>query len=339
MDVVRIVTVDPLADDGLLERWVEVGIETARHEFGDRHARHSAAEVRARQRVATDQLIVLLAAVAGDELVAEATLELPLLDNPHFAGFSLSVRPTWRRRGIGGLLLSSLESLALSHGRSTVSFDSAVAVGRVDPAAGFAAARGYEPALVDLRNDLDLPASGLDALLAPLEADAAARAGGYHVLTWWDDVPEQWLDQRAHLMSRMSTDTPMGELRWQEERWDADRMREHLQVFQQQGRRRVESVALERSTGRLVAFTELVVAPHTPDVAYQWNTLVSREHRGRRLGQLVKAANLRALLAELPDVRRIVTWNSQVNEPMLRVNRAMGFRAVGVQTQWQKILA
>ena len=70
---------------------------------------------------------------------------------------------------------------------------------------------GYAAALVNLRGDLDLPAD-LDALLEPLEADAAAHSGGYDVLTWWDDVPEQWLDQRAHLASRMSTDAPMGEL-------------------------------------------------------------------------------------------------------------------------------
>jgi len=34
----------------------------------------------------------------------------------------------------------------------------------------------------------------------------------------------------------------------------------------------------------------------------------------------------------------MVTWNMDLNAPMLRVNRAMGFRSVGVMTQWQKVL-
>jgi len=136
----------------------------------------------------------------------------------------------------------------------------------------------------------------------------------------------------------MSTDAPLGELQTEEEQWDADRVLEQLSVIRAQGRRRVETVAVERATGRLVAFTDLAVSAHTPVLAYQWETLVLKEHRGRRLGQLVKAANLRALLRELPDVRRVTTWNAEGNAPMLAVNRAMGFVTIGRWTEWQKVL-
>ena len=74
-------------------------------------------------------------------------------------------------------------------------------------------------------------------------------------------------------------------------------------------------------------------------MAYQWDTLVLADHRGHRLGQLVKAANLRALRAGLPQVRRVVTWNAESNAPMLRVNRALGFEPVGRMVEWQKSLA
>lgn len=111
-----------------------------------------------------------------------------------------------------------------------------------------------------------------------------------------------------------------------------------LTIQRAQGRRFVETIAVERSTGELAAFTDVSVPAHDRTQAYQWNTLVLQEHRGRRLGQLVKAANLRALLRELPAVTRLVTWNADVNEPMLRVDRAMGFVPVGVITEWQKIV-
>ena len=61
------------------------------------------------------------------------------------------------------------------------------------------------------------------------------------------------------------------------------------------------------------------------------------DHRGRSLGTRVKAANLLALLEQLPAVRRVTTWNARTNEPMLLVNRKLGFHPVGVSTEWQKI--
>jgi GNAT superfamily N-acetyltransferase len=136
----------------------------------------------------------------------------------------------------------------------------------------------------------------------------------------------------------MSTDAPMGDLVVEEEAWDADRVREQWAIGRAAGYRHVETVAVDCATGQLAAFTDIAVADHSPTVAHQWDTLVLKEHRGRRLGMLVKAANLRALLAELPEVRRVITWNAEVNEPMLRVNRALGFVPVGVTTEWQKSL-
>jgi hypothetical protein len=82
----------------------------------------------------------------------------------------------------------------------------------------------------------------------------------------------------------------------------------------------------------------MAVSKTAPDQGYQWDTLVLREHRGHRLGLLVKAANLQALITELPEVRRVFTWNATENEPMLRVNRALGFAPIGHTTEWQKQL-
>ena len=350
---IQIVRVDPLVDDELFDGWVAASVESGEYEFGEWHTAYSAQELRAAQRLSTDCLILRLAAVKGDVVAGQATLTLPLLDNRQTAELALSVRPAYRRQGIGTRLLDELESLATAHARNVLRAESQVAAGRPDPADPFATARGYTAELVDLRSDLDLRGDlrgdlglrgdlnrpmSLDALLGPLEEDAATRAGAYEVLTWWDDVPDVWVDQRADLASRMSTDTPMGGLLVQQEAWDGDRLREQIQILHAQGRRLVETVAVERASGRLVAFTDLVVSAHTPRVAYQWDTLVRKEHRGRRLGQLVKSANLRALLRELPGISRVVTYNAQVKEPMLRVNRAMGFTTVGVMTQWQKIL-
>ena len=86
--------------------------------------------------------------------------------------------------------------------------------------------------------------------------------------------------------------------------------------------------------GRLVAFTDLQVPLAQPERAHQGGTLVLREHRGHRLGALVKAAVLRELAATLPEVRRISTYNSDTNTPMVAVNEALGFRPAGQLSTW-----
>ena len=73
-------------------------------------------------------------------------------------------------------------------------------------------------------------------------------------------------------------------------------------------------------------------------LAHQWNTLVLREHRGRRLGLLVKLAALRLLAREEPQATRVVTWNAQENAPMIAVNEALGFRVAGGSTAWSLAL-
>lgn len=333
----RIADVDPLAGESL-QAWIDARQDSARAEFGDRHTGWTATEVRARLREAASHRMELIAAQLGEDVVAAATVHLPVKDNLHAASAELSVRPRWRRHGFGSLLLAEVERRAVRAGRTTLVVECEAAAGSRAPADSFAPQHGYKPALKSLRSDLDLPPGSLDPMLAHLEAEAAAHAGGYDVLTWWDAIPDAWLDQRALLSARMSTDAPLGEVDLQEEVWDAERVQETFRVARAQGRRVVETVAVHRGSGQAVAFTDLSIPDHTPELAYQRDTLVLAEHRGHRLGQLVKAANLREVRERLPAVSRVVTWNAEVNAPMLRVNRAMGFRVVGVLTEWQKSL-
>ncbi len=86
--------------------------------------------------------------------------------------------------------------------------------------------------------------------------------------------------------------------------------------------------------GRLVAFTDLHVLRERIGHARQGSTLVLREHRGHRLGALVKAAVLRELGATFPQTRRITTYNAEDNVPMVALNRALGFRPAGQLSLW-----
>ncbi|WP_414172544.1 GNAT family N-acetyltransferase [Clavibacter tessellarius] len=70
------------------------------------------------------------------------------------------------------------------------------------------------------------------------------------------------------------------------------------------------------------------------EYTYQQDTLVLAEHRGHRLGMLLKVENLLLLAREAPGADRVVTWNADENRPMLAVNEALGFRHVGTSGSW-----
>ena len=112
-----------------------------------------------------------------------------------------------------------------------------------------------------------------------------------------------------------------------------ERVREHERLAEAQDRTLFFAAALH--DGRMVAYTEMVVPRGLPETAYQDGTLVVPEHRGRRLGALVKLAALRELSAASPGTRRISTWNAESNRPMVAVNEALGYRVVDRMTAWQ----
>lgn len=170
-----------------------------------------------------------------------------------------------------------------------------------------------------------------ERLSAP-EADAEAAGADYEAPTWRDRTPDALLDDRALLGRRMSTDAPSGDVPVEEEHWDAARVREDEAATAAGGRTVLTGAAVR--DGRLVACTELHVPVEHSERAHQGATPVLREHRGHRLGARTKVAVLRELAATLPEVRRISTYDSGGNRPVVAVNEALGFRRAGGLSTW-----
>ena len=72
--------------------------------------------------------------------------------------------------------------------------------------------------------------------------------------------------------------------------------------------------------------------------AWQQITIVDPDHRGHRLGTIVKIENLRYTLAAEPALRYIDTWNAAANDHMISINELMGFRPVDAWHNWQQDL-
>lgn len=276
---------------------------------------------------------VLLAAGGPGGTEGAGMVELPRHDNRHLANVTVEVLPARRRRGVGGALLAACERVAAEDGRRVLCLWEERRLPAVR-APGFAGAHGYDMVLEQLRRELPVP---LDpGLAARLEVAAWGHAAGYEVATFSAPWPGEWLEERARFGRHMSTDAPTGGWALQEEAWDPDRVRRQERLVDRMGREVLVAVARHRATDRLVAFTELTVPRTAPAVAYQWDTLVLPEHRGHRLGLLVKLANLRRLAAVSPATSLVVTWNSRANTPMIDVNDTLGCQVTAVGRIWQK---
>ncbi len=271
------------------------------------------------------------AAVDGDRVVGALRTILPVRDNTSVAILDIAVHPAARRRGTGTALLAEGVRLAAEAGRTRL----LVEVDEPDDAApgrAFLTRHGFACDLQETRRDLVLPPD-LDRLAA-LEEEARAASRGYALRTWTDRTPDELLDDRALLEERMSTDVPHGDLAVEPERWDGARIREYEALHRERGRTVLSAGAVR--DGRLVAFTDLQIPLADPRRAAQGATLVLREHRGHRLGTLVKAAVLREVLATRPQVERISTYNADTNAPMVAVNEALGFAPAGRLTSWTR---
>lgn len=275
----------------------------------------------------SDDRCVALVAVEGDEVVSAARLDVPMRDNTHLCELMLLTHPRRLRRGGGRLLAVEAERRARELGRTTLTATSEELPGE----------EGRSAEQVEVRRDIDLP---LDpTVVVRLAAAAAQHAADYDVRTWRDAVPEDLLDDQAHLHRRMSTDVPTAGMDWREEEWDAARVRREEQLVREMDRTCFAAAAVHRPTGRAVAYTTVGIARTEPRRAHQWDTLVLREHRGHRLGTLVKLACLQRLVAESPETRVISTWNAAENAPMIRVNDTLGARVNGQLVNWQKRLS
>lgn len=85
----------------------------------------------------------------------------------------------------------------------------------------------------------------------------------------------------------------------------------------------LDAFFLAASGGRYLALSYLVRLGADPSVIYQGLTGVRREARGRGLAMALKLKTVE--YARERGYREIRTWNDTANQPMLRINDAMGF--------------
>ena len=273
-----------------------------------------------------------------DHPLGVAAVEVGRDDNLHWVRGELHVDPPVRRRGIGTALLAQLENYTRQLGRPRLVvgvMEGAEEVGRA-PNRFFAPQHGYSVADEAVRRDLAWPRP--DGALDELDAAWRQHAGGYEILSWTGPTPARWVGERAHLSAVMPAEAPYANLDVEAELWDESRVRQHEEETDAMGRELFVAAARHIASDALVGYSELTVSRDFTDNAYQWDTLVVGAHRGHRLGGLLKVATMRLLEESRLPVKVISTFNSSLNEAMIRVNEQLGAHVAGSSVMWRKDL-
>lgn len=257
----------------------------------------------------------------GSPAVGVLTLDLPVRDNRHLVWADFTVRPGLRRRGHGTAMLREVLRRTREAGRTTVWLGGA----EDDPvAARFLTGAGFRYASHDARRKQRL--AGVDpATVARLRREAEAAAGDYRLERLLPPLTEELMSEVA-VVAESINDAPMGDLTYEPEVYDLDLMRDVEAARIGRGDRMYRVVARHRQTGELGGHTVVITTPLRPARGSQGDTAVARQHRGHRLGLLLKL-EMMAWLAEVePQLEEIETWNQADNGYMISVNEALGYR-------------
>jgi GNAT superfamily N-acetyltransferase len=249
-------------------------------------------------------------------------LELPVTENEHLGTLSIWVAPSQRRAGLGTALLQHAAARMRAADRGVLAGEAR----QGSAGAAFAAAMGASAGLTDVQRVLDLDDVPAARRLAALRHQADAGARGYSLLSWAGHCPDAYVDQIAAVSNALADAPRLAGVG--PEVMDVDRYRQTEHRIAVQGLRPYTVAARCDATGALVGLSQLSADPERPGWGFQELTAVARQHRGHRLGLLLKMAMLDVLADAEPSMRRILTGNAEDNKHMIAINIEMGFRVL-----------
>jgi GNAT superfamily N-acetyltransferase len=320
----RIDRVDPLdLDLDLADALADVFTASERADGVPFQAK-SGPELLTSRRWGTDSrpLGAMFVAWDGDRAVAEATVDLPWRDNTDSAAVRVRVHPDARRRGLGRALWQRAVDVAGEQGRTRVQ----AGAWQGGPGVAVLDHWGLTRTGVGVIRRIDVhgtPRSTWDRLYD----EALGVADGYELVRQVGSTPADRVEALVALHDAIN-DAPSPDPGDEPDAWDAQRLADYEGAMAGRRQTLYRVLARHRATGAWAGQSMLCVNEFSPAEAFQEDTSVVRAHRGHRLGLLMKAAMLRWVGDERPEVGSIDTWNAASNHHMIAINERLGATVV-----------
>ncbi|AUG75163.1 GNAT family N-acetyltransferase [Kitasatospora sp. MMS16-BH015] len=250
-------------------------------------------------------------------LVGTAKLGLPDGSNAAVARVEVHVHPELRRQGIGTGLLRTVLGAVRESGRETVV---GLPMKPEAAAASWAARHGFEVTQRMVMQALLVAAT-------PARMWEVQVAAGYRLADWSGATPEELVDSYA-VARQAIEDAPRGRSSFRATAWTAERVREADRELAGNGVEQRVVVAVEQSTGAVVGTHVVHLLPYRREFGFVYDTSVVAAHRGHGLGRAMKAAMMRHLTVERPELSRVLTSTAAVNTHMISVNHTLGYETV-----------
>jgi GNAT superfamily N-acetyltransferase len=273
-----------------------------------------------------------VAGTVDGRVVALGVVSTSEWDNRDLAWLGVGVHPDVRRQGLGRVMFEHLIGLAAVAGRTKLGADTWDGL----PGVAFLDRWGFELKSQAI-NRRQHPAELSVDRIAKLFDEASAAASSYELVRVFGRTPEELLPAVAE-MSAAINDAPLDDLDIEDEVFPPQRIRDYETACLSRGQRIYRLLARHRGTGVLAGHTVVAVDQERPAIGYQHDTTVVREHRGHRLGLLLKSGMTQWLREAEPQLETVDTWNTESNAHMIAVTEELGYEWLGRGLEYQRSL-
>ncbi|MDH6135511.1 mycothiol synthase [Kitasatospora sp. MAA4] len=249
-------------------------------------------------------------------LAGSVRVALPEEANSGIVNVEVHVHPELRRRGVGTELLRSAMPAILDARRDTV-----LGLGMKPDSAG---ARWVDGLGFEVTHSTVMQV--LLIARTPAQLWDVPAPAGYRLECWTGATPERLIDSYAAARQAIQ-DAPLGGTSYRATVWTPAQVRATDRELADAGAEQRVAIAVDEATDRVVGVHVIHNYPHRRESGFIYDTSVLAAHRGHGLGRAMKAAMMRWLADERPDLERILTTTATTNTHMIGINHALGYHS------------
>jgi GNAT superfamily N-acetyltransferase len=237
--------------------------------------------------------------------------------NKHVAFGNLFIDKSHRRLGFGTDLLKTLVNKVKDENKTIFQGGSILKSGKA-----FCENLGGKLALQEEESRLTLKEVDWEMVNKWIE-DGAERAEGVTVERF-EVVPEGDIQNYCQIFTETLNLVPKGELEWEaNETPQTRRSREERNKLLNLT---WTTFISREADGTISGLTETFYQPDQSTLLFQGLTGVRKKYQGRGLGKWLKAQMLKYAKKRFPEVKYVVTDFAVINDPMISINKRLGFK-------------